>query len=105
MADRDSALRGLAEISEYMKARADVAGVGQVKDIFNGWYRAAEDARELLREQEPLAPEEMDVTPVSMKYYCGNCRCLVGFESAIHGAEKYRHVYCPKCGKKVEWDA
>lgn len=52
MADRDSALRGLAEISEYMKARADVAGVGQVKDIFNGWYRAAEDAIDLLREQE-----------------------------------------------------
>ena len=56
MADRDSALRGLAEISEYMKARADIAdivGVGKEKEIFDSWYRATEDALALLREQEP----------------------------------------------------
>ena len=56
MDDRDSALRGLAEISEYMKARADIAdvvGVGKEKEIFDSWYRATEDALALLREQEP----------------------------------------------------
>lgn len=68
MADRDSALRGLAEISEYMKARADIAdvvGVGKEKEIFDSWYRATEDALALLREQEPrvMTLEEVETLP------------------------------------------
>ena len=53
MADRDSALRGLAEISEYMSNKADIAAIGKGKEVFDSWYRAAEDALALLREQEP----------------------------------------------------
>ena len=50
--DRDSAIKGLVEISEYMRAKADIAGVGKGKEVFDSWYRAAEDAIALLREPE-----------------------------------------------------
>ena len=53
MTDRESTLKGLTEISEYMRAKADIAGIGKGKEVFDSWYRAAEDALDLLREQEP----------------------------------------------------
>ena len=54
MADRDSALRGLAEISEYMSNKADIAAIGKGKEVFDSWYRATEDALALLREQDTV---------------------------------------------------
>lgn len=54
MADRDSALRGLAEISEYMSNKADIAAIGKGKEVFDSWYRAAEDALALLKEQPEI---------------------------------------------------
>jgi DNA-directed RNA polymerase subunit RPC12/RpoP len=57
----------------------------------------------LLREQAPVAPSEMDVSPILMEYRCGACRCLVGAESAIRNDVGFRHAYCPECGKKVLW--
>ena len=64
---------------------------------------AIEDALALLREQAPVAPSEMDVSPILMEYRCGACRCLVGAESAIRNDVGFRHAYCPECGKKVLW--
>lgn len=48
--DREKVIRRLAEVSEYTRAKADIAGVGKVKEIFDSWFRAAEDAIALLRE-------------------------------------------------------
>ena len=53
MTDRESTLKGLTEISEYMRAKADIAGIGKGKEVFDSYYRAAEDALALLREQSP----------------------------------------------------
>lgn len=65
MDDRDSALRGLAEISEYMSNKADIAAIGKGKEVFDSWYRATEDALALLREQEPrvMTLEEVETLP------------------------------------------
>ena len=53
MPDRANIMKGLTEIAEYMLAKADIAGVGKGKEVFDSWYRAADDACELLKEQEP----------------------------------------------------
>ena len=100
MSDRDAVLRDLWTLSTYL----NIAGIGDNQKIFDDWYRTVRDARELIREQEPVEPTEMDVSPVRMEYSCGRCGGPVGVESATQGAEKYRHAYCPKCGKKVLWD-
>ena len=100
MSDKDAVLRDLWEISTYLY----ILGIGDNKKTFDGWCRAVRDAREMIREQEPVEPTEMDVSPVRMEYSCGRCGGLVGVESATQGDEQYRHAYCPKCGKKVLWD-
>ena len=61
MPDRENVIKGLAEISEYARAKADIAGIGKGKEVFDGWYRAAEDALALLREQEPVKPKWVSV--------------------------------------------
>ena len=101
--------KGLEEIAEYMEARADVAGVGKVRELFDGWYRATVDAIALLKAQaqelDPVEPTDMDVTPVTMEYRCGACGRLVGYESAVQGVEEYKFRFCPECGKRVKWGA
>ena len=94
--DREKVIKGLEEaykvIEDYVPGR------------YRGYSRlACCDALALLREQEPVEPSEMDVSPIRMEYYCGACRCLVGAESAIRNDVGFRHAYCPECGKKVLW--
>lgn len=100
MADRDAVLRDLSDISTYLY----IAGIGDNKKTFDGWCRAVQDARELIKEQEPVAPKEMDVQPILMEYCCGACGYQVGVESAIRENVGYKYAYCPECGKKVLWD-
>lgn len=100
MAYRDSALRGLAEISEYMKARADIAdivGVGKEKVIFDSWYRATEDALAMLKEQEPVT-----MKPDYFNYVCSGCGSEIDGEFIEYTGGKIK--FCPWCGRAVKWD-
>lgn len=54
MSDREKVIKGLTEVSEYMRAKADVAGVGKGKEVFDSWYRAAEDAIALIESDTPM---------------------------------------------------
>jgi DNA-directed RNA polymerase subunit RPC12/RpoP len=62
----------------------------------------AKDARELLKEQEPVEPTANDEA-IRVTYNCGECGYLVGFVSTIHNDMQYRAKYCPECGRKVLW--
>ena len=99
MPDREKAIKGLKEIAEYMEARADVAGVGKVRELFDGWYRAAEDAIALLQEQELV---RFKVTQQRRSYPFWDAECDgCGYKtSTIHANWKY----CPECGKAVKWN-
>lgn len=98
MTDRESTLKGLTEISEYMRAKADIAGIGKGKEVFDSWYRAAEDALDLLREQEAVKPISAHVWAHTFGR-CGNC------EAPLPALEGLRSKFCWMCGKPVKWDA
>ena len=54
------------------------------------------DALALLREQEPVKPTERDGW-----HYCG----AYGRSIDSDFADEEVFLYCPNCGRKVEWDA
>lgn len=94
MTDKEKVIRGLAEVSEYTRAKADIAGVGKGKEIFDSWFRAAEDAIALLREQEPVKPQKA-LDGVWSYERCGACGNVL-YERGF--------AYCPWCGKAVKWN-
>jgi len=99
MPDREKVIKGLAEISEYVRAKADIAGIGKGKEVFDGWYRAAEDALALLKEQEPeklrlYTAEEMQHLPDRM---------TVCVERLISREDDERG-YITGCGWGVVWN-
>ena len=103
MPDRVKVIKGLTEISEYARVKADIAGIGKGKEVFDSWYRAVEDALALLREQEAVDPVEMvdtfdpeEYSIGTLGWICGHC----GIEELKNHAE-----YCPRCGRKVKWCA
>ncbi|MBR4458296.1 MAG: hypothetical protein IKS31_04995 [Clostridia bacterium] len=98
MDDRDSVLRGLAEISEYMKARADIAdivGVGKEKEIFDSWYRATEDAIDLLKTRQGEWIDRTDEQDPSgeLTWKCSRCG---------EYTTDIRTRFCPECGARME---
>lgn len=98
MADREKVIRRLAEVSEYTRAKADIAGVGKGKEVFDSWYRAVEDAITLLREQEPVVATWYQVDGIfglEVGYKCGVCNAEIAPEM----------MYCPRCGRRIRWDA
>ena len=103
MTDREYVIRRLAEVSEYTRAKADIAGVGKGKEIFDSWYRAVEDAIALLQEQKP------DETRLVHHYsrpgvyadlwlYCEKCG------GKIDDGRPHRPKFCPECGREVKWE-
>lgn len=98
MADNDAAIKGLEEIAEYMEARADVAGIGKVSDLFNGWYRATVDAIGLLKAQDQ---EPVTMKPYYFNYVCSGCRSEIDGEFIEYTGGKIK--FCPWCGRKVRW--
>ena len=99
MLDREKVIRGLEEVSEYMRIKADIAAIGKGQELFNSWYRAAEDAIALLREQEPeklrlYTAEEMQHLPD---------RTTVCVERLISREDDERG-YITGCGWGVVWN-
>jgi len=96
MIDREKGIKGLAEVSEYMRAKADIAGVGKGKEVFDSWYRAAEDAIALLKEQEPVKPIKSKLSFTHGFdwdiWECGCCR------NQLRSFAKY----CDRCGHAVD---
>lgn len=96
MPDRENIIKGLTEISEYARAKADIAGIGKGKEVFDSWYRAVEDARELLREQETVI-----MKPCYFNYICSGCGSEIDGEFIDYTGGKIE--FCPYCGRKVKW--
>ena len=99
--DRETVILGLAEVSEYTRTKADIAGVGKGKEVFNSMFRAAEDAIALLKEQEPVVPETIVQTgigeePMIRALICGNCHKIMSY--------CVEYNFCPWCGKAVKWN-
>jgi len=89
MPDREQAIKGLTEISEYARVKADIVGIGKGKEVFDSWYRAAEDAIAILREQEP---KQMQLC--NGELCCPQCGDI---------CKSFYH-YCTECGQAVKWD-
>lgn len=87
MPDREKTIKGLADISEYVRAKADIAGIGKGKEVFDSYYRAAEDAIALLKDQEAVKPTWSHDRP-----FCGACGLR------IRGGK-----FCCECGKPILW--
>jgi len=99
MTDREKVIKGLADISEYARAKADIAGIGKGKEVFDSYYRAAEDAIALLREQEPV---QFKVTRQDKSYPFWDSVCTgCGYKTST---VKDYWKYCPVCGRAVKWD-
>ena len=95
MINRENVIKGLADISEYVRAKADIAGIGKGKEVFDSYYRAAEDAIALIREQEPVEPHiEHDSDDDTWYYECGAC----------HKAIDFKDRFCRHCGRRAKWD-
>ena len=103
MPDCESTLKGLSEVSEYLLAKTDIAGVGKGKEVFGFWYRSVEDAIALLKEQEPAKPV---VDARDGWYRCGECGNGLASGERVRSFGSYKWpVYCEMCGRKVDWDA
>lgn len=109
MNDRDEVIKRLTEVSDYMRAKADIAGVGKGKEVFDSWYRAAEDALAMLKEQEPAKPREErhevkvshdwgDEVEVWSEFYCPHCGAMIAKGKSEH------YPRCMWCGKAVKWN-
>lgn len=57
MADRETVIQGLQKVSGYFKSMLKVGYDGD-KDIYTKHREAVKKAIELLKEQEPMTPEE-----------------------------------------------
>lgn len=55
------------------------------------------DALELLKEQEPVKPKEVNMYPPG-QYACGFC----GHISV--GSKDYHAKFCPECGRELKWE-
>ena len=108
MADREKVIKGL-ECCDYNILtntcfQCPYLDLNKEKGMAICTAELAHNALALIREQEPVSPSEMDVSPIRMEYYCGACGALVGVESACGDDEKFRHPFCPQCGKAVLWN-
>ena len=66
------------------------------------------DAIAMLAEQEPVKPIEFHNSfrnGSRIDYFCGNCTTQVGMSFSNEDAWRFHYHFCPRCGKKVDWDA
>lgn len=98
MSDMENTIKGLTEISEYARAKADIAGIGKGKEVFDSWYRAVEDALAILREQEPVEPENGKCPE------CGYTVHRINYDGPYGGIRHEWFRFCPSCGRAVKWD-
>lgn len=57
----------------------------------------------LLKEQEPVKPLRKPELFDSL-YFCGKCSAKVGFQIRKDDSWRFKHNYCPNCGKEVKWE-
>ncbi len=81
MTDRDKVIDGLKEVSEFPRAKADIAQIGKGREVFDSWFRAVEDARELLRERQDAGDPDRLIEKEDVSCYGGRIVCL----ETIHG--------------------
>lgn len=88
MPDREKVIQRLNHLERYGAFSED-------------WKQALRDAIALLREQEPVVPENHmpdETCPACGAAFIGELSYYLG-----HTYKKY-YAYCPGCGRKVKWD-
>ena len=91
MTDREKVIKGLTEISEYVRAK-DTAG------LFDSWRRTADDAIALLQEPEPVPVEVHE----KAEWHCHDVASPDCVAEWIASASNTPY-YCPNCGRRVFW--
>lgn len=104
MAELEKVIEHLKEIAEYFReCRNNASFASKAENHFWELQNAASEAAELLKAQEPVAPEEYTVIVSQYGnaehkcYRCGACKC-----GLIRNAN-WRQKYCPECGRAVKW--
>lgn len=100
MIDREKVIKGLECCIKYPKEYGDCMGgncpYGTHVECHN---KLLQDARTLLKTQEPVEPKMMEFVDEGLtweKYEvptCGACGALLGDA-----------LFCPMCGKAVKWE-
>ena len=67
-------------------------------------WDAVESVLALLREQEPVEPAKFQ-RGNRTDYFCRSCTTKVGMLFSNEDAWRFHYHFCPRCGKKVKWDA
>lgn len=84
MAEFQKVIKGLKEFKADLKPFA-----GSKSD-----WQKVDDALELLKAQEPVAPRDHDYVIYGCRFTCGHC----------HHKIWRNNNYCPNCGMAVKWE-
>jgi hypothetical protein len=89
MLDRLKVIKGLEEAVRVIE--------DYVPECYRGYSRlSCYDAIAMLREPEPVKP--IKKLGIVEAFKCGACKWVLGWATGFP-------LYCPRCGKKVDWDA
>ena len=92
MPDREKVIGLLQETAEYFReCRSNASFASKAENHFWELQNAANEAVELLKEQEAVEPE-LEGGGSNWWYVCGEC----------HGAIDERDAYCRHCGRAVK---
>ena len=96
MPDREKVIEGQKQVILHLHRMSEVCYDGDVP-YYEDLRDKAEDALELLNEQEPAEGMRMfddDIDNCEWWYACGKCREPID----------YKDQYCRHCGREVKWD-
>lgn len=95
MPDREKIIGLLQETAEYFReCRNNASFASKAENHFWELQNAANEAIELLKEQEEVEPEIQTGSGVSWWYICGNCK------EALNPKDKF----CHECGRCIKWE-
>ena len=91
MNEREKVIKELESLRDICNAKSNMA-IGKGKIAWAGYANTADDAIDLLKEQEAVKPRYEDYFGNRVAR-CGNCNGYI-----------VRYKYCPGCGKQVKWE-
>ena len=93
----------MQEMAEYFReCRSNVSFASKAENHFWELQNAANEAVELLKEQEAVTEYVIDEFQPTCKA-CG-FRPFAGYIPSLEWMRERGFRFCPKCGKKVKWD-
>jgi len=92
MTEREKVLNDLQELCEYLFHEYKVCYQGDEEDIYNR-FLVANNALNLLKEQEAVEPEVEVMNEIDRLYRCPKCHKCFFYE---------KQKYCDQCGQAVK---